>query len=83
MNASMVLKGIRGKRLKTQENVADLLGVSRQIYNSYENDLINCELSIVFRILKCLGAEKNEISEFLFALEQDYKSYKEKNIEGE
>ncbi len=76
MNSSNVLKGFRGKRLLTQDDVAKKIGVSRQVYNNYENDLVHCELNIVMKILYYLDVNEDEISEFLFALKQDILSYK-------
>ncbi len=75
MNASNALKSFRGKRLLTQDNVAERLGVSRQMYNNYENDLIHCELDLIMKILSCLQVNDYELSEFLSALKQDILSY--------
>lgn len=75
MNSSNVLKGFRGKRLLTQDDVAKKLGVSRQVYNNYENDLVHCELDLVMKILYCLVVSEDEIMEFLSALKQDIMSY--------
>lgn len=77
MNANNILKGFRGKRLLTQENVAKSLGISRQVYNGYENDLSHCELDQIMKILSCLNVSDKEINEFLNALKQDYLSYKQ------
>lgn len=79
MNATYILKGIRGKRLRTQDDLASQIGVSRQMYNIYENNLLNCELNIVFKILNAIGATEEEISDFFNALKQDYMSCKHKN----
>lgn len=76
MNSSEMLKGFRGKRLLTQDRVAELLGVSRQMYNSYENDIAHCELDLVMKILSVLDINELELKEFLNAFEQDFLSYK-------
>ncbi len=75
MHSSNILKGFRGKRLLTQDNLAKRLGISRQIYNGYENDLTHCELDLIMRILSNLKISDSELSEFLNALKQDYLSY--------
>lgn len=79
MKSSEMLKGFRGKRLLTQDRVAELLGVSRQMYNNYENDIAHCELNLVMKILSVLDINDVEIKEFLNAFEQDILSYKEKS----
>lgn len=76
MNANNILKSFRGKRLLTQDNIASSLGISRQAYNGYENDLAHCELNLIMKILSCLDVNDQEINDFLNALKQDYMSYK-------
>lgn len=76
MNANNILKSFRGKRLLTQDNIASSLGISRQAYNGYENDLAHCELDLIMKILSCLKVSDEELNEFLNALKQDYMSYK-------
>ena len=76
MKSTAVLKGLRSKRMMSQENVAKLLNVSRQTYNSLENDLLNNDFKIVFKLLEVLGLSENETEEFFDALKQDYLSYK-------
>ena len=49
MNSTKALKSLRGKKMKTQQEIADIIGVSRQIYNSYENDPSKCELDLIFK----------------------------------
>jgi DNA-binding XRE family transcriptional regulator len=78
MNSTKALKSLRGKKMKTQQEVADSLGISRQIYNSYENDTIKCELDLIFKILDSLDATDLEVDEFLCGLKQDYMSYSKK-----
>ncbi len=78
MNSTKALKSLRGKKMKTQQEVADKLGMSRQIYNSYENDTSKCELDLIFKILNSLEATDQEFDDFLNGLKQDYMSYKEK-----
>lgn len=75
MNATNILKGFRGKKRLSQENLAELLGISRQSYNSLENDLLNTDFNLVFKTLSILKLTENEIDEFFNALKQDYKSY--------
>lgn len=75
MTSSEILKSFRGKRLLSQEKIAELLGVARQTYVSYENDLIHCELDLILKILKILDVNTNEFNEFLNAIKQDYMSY--------
>lgn len=78
MYSSNILKGFRGKRLLTQDNMAEKLKISRQMYNVYENDLMHCELDLIMKILSNLDIDTNELSEFLNALKQDYLSYDKK-----
>lgn len=76
MNSVKVLKGFRGKRLKTQDEVASGLGISRQVYCGYENNPLKCGLNEVFNILNFLEVNDSEICEFFDALKQDYLSHK-------
>ncbi len=85
MNSTNVVKGFRGKKLLSQEKVAEAMGISRQTYNTLENDLLHNDFTLVFKLLKVLNASEQDIDEFLNALKQDYLSYdaKEDNsIEG-
>ncbi len=82
MNSSNILKGFRGKRLLTQDDVAKKIGVSRQVYNNYENDLLHCELNLIMKILYYLDVSEDEITEFLSALKQDIMSYRTNQKEG-
>lgn len=75
MNSTNVIKGFRGKKLLSQENVAELLGITRQTYNSLENDLLNNDFTLIFKLLKVLNVSKDEAEEFFNALKQDYMSY--------
>ena len=75
MHSSSVIKGIRGKRLLSQKNVADMMGISRQTYNVLENDLLNNDFVLMFKLLKTLDLSENETDEFFNALKQDYESY--------
>ena len=83
MNSTNIIKGIRGKKNLSQENVADLLGTSRQTYNSLENDILNNDFTLVFKLLDVLKLNEYEINEFFDALKQDYQSYKNKQINTE
>lgn len=75
LNTSLSIKSLRGKKLKTQQEIADKIGVSRQTYNGYETNILKCDLETVFRILEALDCNKAEIKDFFFALEQDIMSY--------
>lgn len=81
MNSTNVIKGFRGKKLLSQENVADMLGITRQTYNSLENDLLNNDFTLVFKLLDVLNISEQEINEFFNALKQDYMSYAMNNSE--
>lgn len=76
MDTTNVLKSLRGKKLKTQQEIADKLGVSRQIYNGYENDILKCNLNLIVKILNTLEATDQEVEEFFNGLKQDFLSYK-------
>lgn len=78
MNSTKALKSLRGKKLMTQQEIADKIGISRQIYNSYENDTSKCDLDLLFKILNSLDASDSEIDEFLCGLKQDFMSYDSK-----
>lgn len=75
MNSTRALKSLRGKKLKSQQDIANKMGITRQSYNAYENDTSKCELDVLFEILNILEATDQEIDEFLFSLKQDYLSY--------
>ncbi len=75
MNSTNVIKGFRGKKLLSQENVAELLGITRQTYNSLENDLLHNDFALVFKLLRVLRVSDQEANEFFNALKQDYVSY--------
>lgn len=76
MESTNVIKGIRSKRLLSQSSVADKLGISRQTYNSLENDMMNNDFMLVFKILDVFELNDVETDEFFNALKQDYLSYK-------
>lgn len=76
METTNALKSLRGKKLKTQQEIADKLGVSRQIYNGYENDILKCNLNLIVKILNTLEATDQEADEFFNGLKQDFLSYK-------
>lgn len=77
MNSTNVIKGFRGKKLLSQENVAELLGITRQTYNSLENDLLHNDFTLIFKLLEVLNISEQEVNEFFNALKQDYVSYKD------
>lgn len=76
MHSTSIIKGIRGKKSLSQENVANMMGLSRQTYNSLENDLLNNDFNLMFKLLKILELSESETDEFFNALKQDYESYK-------
>lgn len=75
MNSSSAIKSYRGRLLLTQDAIAEKMGISRQMYNSYENDLLHCPLDVILKILSSLDVDEQQIEEFLNALKQDYLSY--------
>ena len=77
MNSSNALKSFRGKRLKTQDDMATDINVSRQVYCTYENNPLNCELATLFKILNTMNITEQEQNEFFYALQQDYLSCEE------
>lgn len=77
MNATRIIKSLRAKNNLTQDQTAKLLGISRQAYNLLENNILNNELNLIFKLLKVLDSSSNELREFLDALQQDYVSYNE------
>lgn len=76
MNATNVIKGFRGKKLLSQEKVAEKMGITRQTYNALENDLLHNDFTLVFKLLNVLEASEVDIDEFLYAIKQDYMSCK-------
>lgn len=70
------LKRLRGKKLKTQLDVAEKLKVSRQTYNNYENNLAVLSLEQMQEILIALEATDKEIKEFFYEIQQDILSNK-------
>lgn len=80
-STNKALKSLRGKKLKTQQEIANKMGISRQVYNYYENEATKCELNIIFKILNCLDATDEEFDEFFIALKQDYLSCKNQSKE--
>ena len=79
MNSSDMLKRFRGKSLLTQKEVANKLGISRQLYNTYENNILKCQLDTLFKIFRVLNVSEEDIRNFLFAFQQDYLSYKQQD----
>lgn len=70
------LKRLRGKKLKTQQDIAEKLNVSRQTYNTYENNLSVLSLDQIQEILIALEANVEEIKEFFYEIQQDILSHK-------
>lgn len=78
MTSSNLLKSYRGRRLKSQKDVAKLLNVTRQTYTNWENNPISVETNVLFNILLVLEVDESEVHDFFNALEQDYLSYKKR-----
>ncbi len=76
MYSTEAIKSFRGKRLKTQDDISNILNVSRQAYCTYENNPLQCELDLIFKILNSLNVSEEEFEYFLNAIKQDYLSYK-------
>lgn len=70
------LKMLRSKYLKSQEEIAEAIGVTRQTYNSYENNVRNCEVEKIITILNAIGVNEVDTSEFFNAFKQDILSRK-------
>lgn len=83
MESTKVLKGFRGKRGLSQEQVANMLGMTRQTYNSIENDILHNNYLMSFELLEVLELNELEQDEFFNAVRQDYMSYKQEIKEGE
>ena len=75
MNTTLSIKSLRGKKLKSQQEIADIVGISRQTYNVYETNILKCDLDTVLKILDALNCTKTELKDFLYALEQDALSH--------
>ena len=82
MNPSQLLKSYRGRRLKSQEDIAKKLKVTRTTYATWENNPISVETNTLFDILLAIKVDESEIHDFFNALEQDFLSYS-KNYENE
>ena len=81
MSSTDLIRSYRAKRKLSQDDMAKKLDISRQTYNSLENDLLNNDCMIVFKILKILDLSSIEIDEFFNVLRQDYMSYNlEENV---
>lgn len=80
MSPSELLKSYRGRRLKSQEEIAKILNITRQTYTTWENNPISVETNILFNILMAIDADESEVHDFFIALEQDYMSYRETNV---
>ena len=75
METTKILKGFRAKRLLSQDDLAEKLGITRQTYNSMENDPLRYDLNTIIKLLNVLELKDSEIEEFFIALKQDYMSY--------
>ena len=71
MKASFIIKSLRSKHGKTQSEMAQMLGISRQSYNYIENNPTKAPLEKIMKIFKILN---ESIDDFLYVLKQDYMS---------
>lgn len=76
MHIENSVKMLRCKYLKSQEEIAERLGVTRQTYSNYENNIKNCDIEKVISILNAIGINESDRKEFFYALEQDILSHK-------
>ncbi len=76
MNSTRIIKSFRAKQLLSQKKVAELMGITRQSYNTLENDLLHYDFTLIFKLLNILKASEIEVNEFFYALKQDYLSCK-------
>ena len=65
------LKSLRGKKLKTQEDMSEMLNISRQTYCNYENNVASLEIQQIIEILNVLEATPEEIKEFFYTIQRD------------
>lgn len=72
MTASNFIKSIRNKYGYTQDDMAKMLGMTRQNYNKLENNPTKSSLDKIYCIFNLLN---ENIDEFLYALKQDYMSH--------
>ena len=77
MNSTRIIKSFRAKQLLSQKKVAELMGITRQSYNTLENDLLHYDFTLIFKLLNILKASEIEVNEFFYALKQDYLSCKD------
>lgn len=75
MTASNIIKSIRNKYGYTQDDMAKKLDMTRQSYNSLENNPNKASFDKVYEIFNLLN---EDITDFLIALKQDYMSQKNK-----
>lgn len=75
MKSTNVIKSFRTKRNINQEQVAKLLGITRQTYNSFENNILKYDCMLLFDLLNILELNDMETNEFFDVLKQDYMSY--------
>jgi len=76
VNASLVIKGLRRSRMKTQNDLAKYLNVSRTTYFNYEQEPLKYNLKVWMKVMEYLECTDLEFNKFLNALKQDYLSYK-------
>ena len=74
MTASNIIKSIRNKYGYTQDDMAKMLDITRQSYNSLENNPSKASFDKIYEIFRLLN---EDITDFLVALKQDYMSQKE------
>ena len=80
MKSTNMLKSFRAKRNLNQEEFSEKHNISRQLYVSYENNLLACKLDTIFSIMNNLELSTIEIADFFNSLTKDFKSYAKNKI---
>lgn len=75
MKSTNVIKSFRIKRNINQEQAAKLLGITRQTYNSLENNILKYDCMLLFKLFDIFELNDMETNEFFDVLKQDYMSY--------
>lgn len=78
MNTENVIRSIRVKRNLSQEQLADKMGLSRQGYHLIENDIINRDISMLFKLMNILEVSSLEKEELFNAIKLDFEASYEK-----
>lgn len=61
VNYRFSLKELRARKKKTQQQVAEDLGISVQTYNAWEKDISNVAISKVMALANYFGVKIDEI----------------------